>query len=148
MSQVNVLGKFIPYLRSVLEGMGYVEHFDEYDKENVANTIIDKSYSITPRGLTSQKSSHLSFEWTFPVTINLWFSGYRKPSDATDDALEKVEAFLDLALDVSTRYSVSGLTDLFPTSIDFEPISDSNDSIIKASIGVTAIINMFNDKNC
>jgi hypothetical protein len=148
MSQVIVLNKFIPYLRQVLNDLGYHEHEDEFDQDNIASTVIDKTYMITPQGLRSSRSSHLTFEWTFPVVVTLFFSGYRKPSEAVDGSLEQIELFLDEVLDVSERYSVQGLADLYPTSIDFNPVDQSNDTIVQASIGLTAIINMFNDKNC
>lgn len=148
MSQTLVLNRFIPYLRSQLDGLGYVEHDDEFDQDNVAATVVDKTYMITPRGLTSSRSSHTSYEWTFPVVVTLWFSGYRKPSDAVDGALESVEKLLDNVLDIGSRYSQDGLSDIYPTTIDFEPIDSSNDCIIQASIGLTAVIQMFNDKNC
>jgi hypothetical protein len=148
MSQVLVLNRFIPYLRSQLDALGYFEHDDEFDKDNIANTVLDKTYMITPGSLTSSRSSHLSYTWTFPVTVNLWFSGYRKPSDAVDGAIESIELILDSVLDISNRYSQDGLTEIYPNNIDFEPIDKSNDCIIQASIGLTAVIQMFNDKNC
>ena len=148
MSQVFVLNKFIPYLRTQLDALGYTEHSDEFDQDNIAATVIDKTYMITPRGLTSSRSSHTSYEWTFPVNITLWFRGYRTPSDAVDGALESVESVLDNVLDIGSRYSQTGMSDIYPTAIDFEPIDKSNDCIIQASIGLTAVIQMFNDKNC
>ncbi len=148
MSQVIVLNKFIPYLRGVLNDLGYVEHEDEFDQDNIANSVIDKTYLVTPKGLTSSRSSHLTYEWTFPVVVSLFFSGHRRPSDAVDSAIESIELFLDEALDIEKRYSVEGLSDLYATSIDFAPVDESNDTIIQASIGLTGIIHMFNDKNC
>jgi hypothetical protein len=148
MSQTFVLNRFIPYLRSQLNTLGYLEHDDEFDQDNVAKTIIDKSYMITPRGITSSRSSHTSYEWTFPVELILWFSGYRKPSEAVDGALENIEKILDEVLDISVRYSQEGLSDIYPTTIDFTPIDSSNDCIVQATVGLTAVIQMFNDKNC
>jgi hypothetical protein len=148
MSQVLVLNRFIPYLRGHLDALGYTEHTDEFDQDNVAKTVIDKTYMLTPGGLTSSRSSHTSYEWTFPVTLTLWFSGYRNPSDAVDGALESIENVLDNVLDIGSRYSQAGIMDIYPSSIDFEPIASSNDCTIQASVGLTATIQMFNEKNC
>lgn len=146
--QTLVLTRFIPYLRTALDGLGFNEHEDEFDQDNIANTVIDKTYLITPNSITSSVSSHTSFEWTFPVVVTLFFSGYRKPSDAVDGALENIELFLDEVLDVSKRFSIEGLQTLRPTNIDFSPVDGSNDTIIQASIGLTATIQMFNDLDC
>lgn len=148
MSQTLVLTRFIPYVRTVLEDMGYTEHDDEFDQDNIAGTVIHKTFMITPGSLSSSVSSHTSFEWTFPVKVSLFFEGYRKPSDAIDGAIEGVELFLDQVLDVEKRFSIEGIQTLRPTSIDFNPIDGSNDTIIQASIGLTATIQMFNDLDC
>lgn len=148
MSQTLVLTRVIPYLRNVLQDMGYVEHDDEFDSENIANTVINKTFLITPSGITASVASHTSFEWTFSIVVNLFFEGYRKPSDAIDGALENVELFLDQVLDINKRYAIEGVQTLRPTNVDFEPVEESNDSIIKASIGLTATVQMFNDLDC
>ena len=148
MSQTLVLNRFIPYLREKLNALGYQEHDDEFDEDNIAATVIDKSYMIKTRGITSARSSHTTYEWTFPVEVLLWFKGFRKPSDAVDGALESVELVLDEVLDISSRYTVPGLMDVHPSTIDFEPIDAPNDCIIQASVGLTAVIQMLNDKNC
>lgn len=148
MSQVYQLNKFIPYVRSKLDLMGYMEHVDEYDDDNIAATIIDRSYKITPGSLSSSRSNHSDFEWTFPVTVDLWFRGFNKPSDALDYAIERVESFLDNTLDLGDRFNVAGLREIYSTSIDFKPLSESNDCIIQASIGLTAIIHVYHDANC
>lgn len=148
MSQVRVLDKLIPYVRTKIESLGYKEHVDEYDQNNIASTVINKTFMMTPGTLTSSRSSHQSYEWTFPLEIVIWYKGYLKPSEAVEYAIENVEIVLDELLDVSSRYSVVGLSDIYPESIDFEPISESNDSIIKATIGIVGVLQMYNNKNC
>lgn len=148
MSQVFVLNKFIPYLREQLNLLNYTEHDGEFDQDNIASTVLDRTYMITPQGLTSTRSSHTSYEWTFPANVTIWLKGFRNPSEAVDAALESAEAVLDNVLDISQRYSQSGMSDIYPTSIDFEPIDSSNNCVIQVSIGLTATIQMFNDKNC
>lgn len=148
MAQAYVLNKFIPYLRGKLNDLGFQEHDDEFDQDNVASTVLDKTYLITPGRLSSSRSSHSSYEWTFPAVVTLFISGYRKPSDAVDSALEIVENFLDECLDVSSRYSIVGLQDIHPTDVSFSPVDGSNDTVIQVSIGITAVLNMYNDKNC
>lgn len=148
MSQVKVLSRFIPYLRGVLNDLGYQEHTDEFDEDNVASTVLDKTYMITPQGITSSRSSHTSYEWTFPVSVVLWFNGYRNPSDAVDGALDQIELFLDECLDIKKRNSIEGLADVYPNRVDFTPIDVSNDTVIQASISLVGVLNMFNDKDC
>lgn len=148
MSQVFQLTKVIPYFRTKLESLGYAEHLDEYDEDNIANTIIDKTYSVRPGTLSSSRSNSLDFEWTFPIDVTLWFNGYGRPSDAVDGSLESIENFLDVILDQANRFDIAGLREIYPTNIDLSPLSVSNDTIIKAKVGFVVVLHVVHNIDC
>jgi hypothetical protein len=142
------LSAFIPYVRAQLQTLGYVEHFDEFDDQNIAATILDKTFMLTPGRLSSGSSRGVDFEWTYPLTIELFFRGYAQPSNAIDGAFLEVEKILDLVFEIEKRNSVIGLRDVYPTGLSFEPFSGDNDSIIKCKIDLTAKIHIYNSENC
>lgn len=142
------LASFIPYVRAQLEGLGYREHFDEFDDANIAATIMDKTFLLTPGSLSSGPSRGVDYEWTYPLMVEIFFRGYSAPSTAVDAAILEIEKFLDVILEIEKRNSVAGIRDIYPTGIDFEPFSGDNDSIIKCKIGLTAKIHIYNSENC
>ena len=142
------LAAFIPYLRTKMQAQGYVEHFDEFDGENIPATVLDRAFRITPDTLTTGPSRQTDFEWTFPVTVEIYFKGYNRPSDAIDGAFIEIEKLNDALFDISERQSQNGIRDIYPTSIAFERFSGDNDHIIRAKIGLTAVLNIYNSKDC
>lgn len=142
------LSLLIPYVRNKLQGLGYTEHTDEFDGDNIPATVMDKTFKLNPGSLSAQRASSKDYLWTYPLEIEIFFRGYNYPSAAVDGAFVEVEKIMDEVFDIADRYSQSGIRDIYPTGVSFEPFSSDNDSIVRVKIDMSAQINIYNSKDC
>lgn len=142
------LSLVLPYIRAKMSTLNYVEHFDAFDGENIPSTILDKSYRVTVETMSAGKSRALDYEWTMPVEIEVYFKGFTRPIVAIDEAIMEVEKIMDTMLDVSDRFSQSGIREMYPTQLSFERFTGDNDAVIRAKFRIEAIVNLLNDRIC
>lgn len=138
----------IPYIKEKMALLGYVEHDDEFDLENIPSTKIDKTYSLQVESISASPASHIDFEWSMPMYLFVFLNGYSKPSEAMIDALDKASTITDEIFEVTDRYYASGIRSFKPLSLDFKKYAEDADHIIMIKIGIEATINIFNSKNC
>jgi hypothetical protein len=142
------LGSVFPYIQNKMESIGYTEHSDEFDLDNVASTILDKSFSIQLGEFSASVASQLDYEWSIPISLYVYLNGYQRPSDAMTDAINKASVAMDEIIDVGDRYTQTGIRNIKPTSLDFKKYAQDADHIIVIKIGLEATVHIYNNKNC
>lgn len=129
MSLVSVL----PYFRDCLCSLDYEEWVTELDSDVPPSTIIERSFRLEIGNIIANPARHTTFNFVFPVQLDLYFKTYRDQAEGTDCALERIEEVLCCILAAERRYG-SDLKSISPSSIVFEAIADSNDNVMKAII--------------
>jgi len=131
MSLVDV----VPYFDSKMIDLGYQSWDDEFNIDNIPRDLLDRSYHIEIGSIASGPASNTDFEFTFPViiTVHSCITNALGSSDATNDMMIKAHSILDSILLAEDRYGAE-LKQIYPVSINFEPISSSNDNIIRVRI--------------
>lgn len=142
------LASVLPYVQEKLEVLGYLEHDDEFDLENIPSTKIDKAYSIQLGEFSASSASQLDYEWSVPMNLYVFLNGYARPNDAMLDAINKATAIMDELFEIDERYSQTGIRNIKPQSLDFKKYADDADHIIVIKVGIEATVNVFNSKNC
>lgn len=142
------LASLIPYVRSKMNTLGYSEHRDEFDLENIPSTVIDKTYSIQVESLSVGNKSHVDYEWSFPLSLYVFYKGYNNPSDAMDGAIGEAERIMTELFEIEDRFSVEGIRKIEANGLSFSPMSQDNDTIIRTKIELTGTINIYYSKNC
>ena len=130
------LSKVIPYFRDKMTLLGYTEWEDEFNIENIPRSQLDSTYHIEIGLITGSEASHTCFDFDFPVTITIHscITNASGSSKAAEEMLEVSDNILCSLLLLEDRYSQEGFLKVTPTSVDFEPISSSNDNVIKVRL--------------
>lgn len=128
-----------PYFKLHCEAVGLRQHDDAFNSANVASSIIDKSYFLQVTNFNGRKLNQNDQEVEFPMTVVLFFKGYRSPSQAIDMALEKVEALIKEVQKPAYRLGTS-LKNVSLTAVDIEPIDGTNDNAVKVSVNFNVIL--------
>lgn len=123
----------LPYFRECLCDLNFEEWKTELDSDNPPSTIIERAFRLEIGNIIIQPARHTTFNFSFPVELNLYFKTYLDPVEGMDCALRTTEEVLCCLLAAEKRYG-SDLKSISPTSIIYEALADTNDNVIKAII--------------
>lgn len=126
-----------PFFRSRLEGLGFIEHDDAFDLDNVASTLLDDSFHIESGTIQGSGANQLNHDFDYAVTITLFKRGFSNPVEA-DDAIDQLirDIHADI-LEPSVRLGTS-IKDVVPGANNRSSLSDSNDNSIILKMEFTA----------
>jgi len=130
------LTKVIPYVRDKMTLLGFEEWEDEFNIDNIPRSQLDKTYHLEIGLIDGSEASHTCFDFDFPLimTVHSCLTGPQGSSKAAEEMLELTDRILCSVLALEDRYSQEGFLKITPTSVDFEPLSSSNDNVIRVKI--------------
>lgn len=112
------------------------EWTDAFNIENIPETVIDKSWHLS-FGLASAVSMNQTcLSYKYPVSLDVFFKGYRNPSDAVDTANSYGESILREILKHSNRLTIvptsaAKIINVRSTIMQVLPIDQSNDNTVR-----------------
>lgn len=130
-----------PYFRTRLENLGYSEHTDAIDFDNIPSTILDDSFQLETSSISGEPANQLHHEFDYSVVLRVFKRGFNDPVEAYDAIDEDIETILADILSPSTRLGTD-IKDIVPISIAKIPLSasDDNDIILEFNFTVTLIM--------
>ena len=138
------LEKIRPFFRERLSDLGFLEHEDVFNRENIPKTIIDKSFHILIDSISGGSINHTHQDITAGVTISLYFKGFRDVGQTLDASILDVERIIKQVCNVKAR--TSELLNVVFNSADFSAINIENDNSIIAEMSFDAQIVMCVDE--
>lgn len=116
------------YFRTRLDGLSFREWTDGFNTANIPSTILDRSYHLEVGRIIGSPANQHSHIYNYPLTVTLFFKGFRDPGEAIDEALDQAYEVTADILQTSVRLQTAGLKDIRPVSISNEPLAGSNDN--------------------
>jgi len=132
--------KVLPYFRDCLCSIGLEEWTAEVTSDEPPNTTVDRNF----RNILAEAVNHTSFEYRVPVTVILYAKTFRSQIEGVDCLIEKVEEANCCLLDLVKRYQAeqNNIKAVVPTSVSFEPISVTNDNVLKAVMDFEVVLHV------
>jgi hypothetical protein len=134
------LGGVRDFFRTRLDSLGYHEWEDGFNIENIPATIMDKSYHLAVGQIRSGPANQMHHVFDYPITVSLFFKGFRTPSSAIDSSLDSAQDVLNDILNPAQRLQTNGLKDIRPSSILVRPLAGSNDNTVVVEISFSAVM--------
>lgn len=129
-----------PLFRTQMNGLGFSEHKDAFNYENIPNTIINKAYHIdTPTGGRKGPYDQLSQEVEHDCVIRVFYKGFRYPADAVDLAMNDYGRILHTLLAPSVRLGTK-VKNIYLSDVAIKPLFPSNDNLVLLEITFTCLI--------
>ncbi len=129
----------VPLFRTRMDGLGYREHTDGFNIENIPSTIIDKSYHIEvitgTGGVINQHVQGVDM----PITLRVFREGFRDPAAMRDEMLGDMQSIICDILTPAVRLT-SGIKNIVFDSFSLLPLDDSNDNSIILEMNFTNIV--------
>lgn len=136
MSLVNVL----PYYRGKLNLLGYKEHDDPFDADNVPESILDKQYQLEWGDGTTASEANQGITWSQPILCRLFIEGRRDSLETRDVAISRGETVLLELLNYLTNNSAGKIKNVALDSFSIESLSETNSNSMVVLINTTATI--------
>lgn len=116
-----------PLFRSRLKALGYKEHVDGFNFDNIASTILDDSFHLSSGEITTAQANQITYDFDYPLTVRLFKRGFRKPGDALDTMDQVASTIYADVLQASVRLGDT-IKDIEPNGYLVEPLAGSNDN--------------------
>lgn len=123
-----------PYITSALTGLGYSEHLDPFNDENIPSSLLDNGFHQSMQPISGADKTNSSQGLDVPVQVKVFFKGFRNPEEALTQSIIKAE---EIIAEVTAYKNYAALTppitSVFLDSLAFEPYDlESNDNVIQA----------------
>ncbi len=136
---MNISG-VIPYVRTVLNGLGFKEHPESSNFENVARTHFDTRYHIEFTGAGNTKNAHDNIEIEVPFVVRIFKRYFRDTRGGRDKTLAIGDTVIDKFLEAETRLEQSAVKNIEFDTLELEELDESNDNASRLTMEFTALI--------
>jgi len=122
-----------PYVTARMTELGYVEHTDPFNDQNIPSAIIDGAFHQAMLEISGVEKNNEAQGVEIPVRIKAFFKGYRTPEEALDQSIFKSEQIVVGMLKAENFFNFTpAITGVFLDSMSFEPYDEeSNDNTIQ-----------------
>lgn len=128
------------YFRIIMDGLGFKEHRDYFNINNIPENIIDQAYHLETGTISSGSANQLVHRYEFPIIVRIFRRGFNDTVESHEEVLTSIDLINASILQVTNR-TAGVLFDVVPGPITIIPISDSNDNLQIAECSYTAVIN-------
>lgn len=125
-----------PYISSRMAGLGYVEHTDPFNDENIPASLLDHGFHQSFISLLGIDKTQASQGIEASCQIKVFFKGFRNPEEALTQSIVNAE---DIIADLTAYKNYVDYADpimsVLLDSLSFDPYSvESNDNIVQVTI--------------
>ena len=133
------MSSVLPYFRTRMESLGYVEHRDAFDFENIPENILDKAYHLTLSPVDFIDANQTMHQISFPVVVRAFFKGYSNDDSTStlDDVIVETELIYADILSLANRLGID-IKNVTPGGFVINPVSDSNQNDLVLEMEFTA----------
>jgi hypothetical protein len=125
--------------RDQLEGLGYEEHPEPFQPNQIAETLVDRSFHLETGSIISGPANQTVHSFEFPITVRVYSKGYENLLEAYDELHQTADDILANILNQNVRLVQSpNIKDIVPESVEIEPMAESNDDILVLVLAFTA----------
>ncbi len=136
------LGEVRAFFSAQLEGLGLKEWKDGFNRDNIPANVLDKMFHVEQGNFASGPADNNLHTFAVPVTVRVFFKGYRDPWSTKDAAFNSASDILNAILRPSVRLmQVNELKDVRPVSVQALPLAASNDNSLILELVFTVILN-------
>lgn len=123
--------------RERLEGLGFTEHDQPFQPNQIGETIIDDSFHMETGTISSSFANQIVHSFDFPIIIRVYKRGFVDLLTAYDDIHQTADDIYNDLLHPDIRIGTD-IKDIVPDTMDIVPVDASNDNILVLELVFTA----------
>ena len=127
------------WFRERLEGLGFEEHEDGFNTDNIGEIDLDRVFHVSVRSILGGTINHTDQRTDSDVGLSVFIKGGRNANVALDDAILEVERIVKECCNIRNRTS-DGLLNVIFERVSLEPRGLDNDNSVLMSFDFTAVV--------
>lgn len=128
-----------PFFRTRMNGLGFIEHEDAFDPNNVPQSVLDNRYQIESGPVSSTITGQNVNELDFSITLRVYQKGGRDNVELVDDSWATADTILADIMQPSVRLGTD-IKDIRLETISIEPLSGSDDNDLVILLGFNGVL--------
>lgn len=134
------LSSVLAYPRARMKELGFVEHDDAEDGDNVPRTNLDTAFHLVLDSFSRDGENQDNMEMDVPFILKV-YRGIRRDTNASRDALiVTIDTIIDAFVLASNRLTASGIKTVIFDRGKIEQLSSDNDNAFMATLEFTALV--------
>lgn len=122
-----------------MEALGFTEHTDGFNTNNVGDSVIDDTFHISTGTVSFLDSNLTTHDVDYAVTITVFkCTDERETSDDLDAIDQTITDIMNEILRPSNRVGQATIKNITPVSAQPLPLDDTNDDIIRLELSFIA----------
>ncbi len=130
------------YARLRMLDLGYVEHEDGLNFENVPSQLFGRAFHVLIGEASAATHHHDGLTIEVPFAIRLLLKGKANMKVAYDEATAKLDEILTDLMEAGNRLLAEGLKNVFFRTAGIDPVAASNDNALIVRVEFTAMVVM------
>ena len=126
-----------PLFRTQLEGLGYEEHRDAFNFDNIGDSIINDSFHLETTSISSLPANQIAHDFAYNITLRVFKRGYNDPATLLDEIDQVAQDIYGALLDPAIRLGTD-IKDIVPDGYQPLPYAPSNDNTMILEMNFTA----------
>lgn len=125
-----------PYISDRMSGLGYVEHLDPFNSENIPASLLDGGFHQQFIGINGANKNNESQGLEVTAEVKCFFKGFRSPEDAVNQSVINAEYIIaDLTKFENYSNLDPAINAVFIDSVSIDPYdNEGNDNIIQLTL--------------
>lgn len=119
------LQKARSYFKTHLKALGYTEHLDGFQDENLGEINLNKAFHVRALSISGGSINQLDQRTDTVIVVSTYYKGLRNADEANQTALKEVEKVLKECVNITNRTS-DGVLNVVFNRADIRPVSDTN----------------------
>lgn len=138
------LGGIRPYFRTHFKALGFTEHEDGFNINNIPETVLDKSFHIGAPVVVGGPVSHTHQDTNSEVNVAVFFRGYRSTTEAIDEAMVAMDTIIKRCCTIKNRTQGGGgvFNVVFEDGTPQELSSEENENTVFVNMRFTVRVLM------
>lgn len=128
------------YFTDRAKDLKYKKHYDGFATDNIPSTKFDKAFHVEAFTFNTGTRDQYQIEFLVPVTVRLFFKGYRDVDETIEVATIAGENYIAAALASENRLAQQVLKNVLFDSMVVEPYASSNDNSVVCRMEFTAVL--------
>lgn len=134
------LASVLAYPRARMKALGFVEHDDAENFENIPRTLLDRAFHLEMETFARDGENQDNMEMAVPFTLKFFKGITRDTLAARDAAIVSSDTIIDAFILASNRLTSSGIKTVVFDSGRIEELATDNDNAFMITLEFRALV--------
>lgn len=130
----------LDYARERMVSLGYIEHEDAFNFENIPRTLLDTAFHLELGTVSNANEAHDNVELSVPFAVRAFKRSFLLTKEGRDSAVVNADTIIDDFITSINKLNDDVVYNIIFDSLNLLQLNDSNDNSIIIQLDFTALV--------